>query len=75
MLARARHQRKEIEVVLADAEAHGWRIETKTKGYWKAYCTCGLHQKTVKSTPSDPNYSRNLLGWFRRTCGWPKENS
>ena len=61
-------------MVLAEAEAHGWTIKTRTKGYWKAYCACGFHQKTVKSTPSNRNYAVNLLGWFRRTCGWSKEN-
>jgi hypothetical protein len=69
-VARPRHQKKDIEVVLARAEAHGWRIDSTVKKHWKAYCGCGKHLKTISLTPSDPNYPTNLLQWFKRNC-WP----
>jgi hypothetical protein len=72
-VARPRHRRKESEAVLVDAEAHGWRIDPG-KRYWRAYCGCGLHLRSIHLTPSDPSYATNLAHWFRRTCGWPKED-
>ena len=43
------------------------------KRYYKMWCPCGKHMKTVKLTPSDPNYARNLLGQLRRATCWDKE--
>jgi hypothetical protein len=37
------------------------------------WCPCGKHWKTVKLTPSDPNYVRNLLGQLRRATCWDEE--
>lgn len=72
MPTRPRHPRKELEVVLEEAEDRGWRVE-KGKRYYKMWCPCpGKHKKTVKVTPSDPNYKRNLMGELRRATCWEK---
>lgn len=69
-MARRRHPNKDIEKVLVEAEAHGWRFDTSGKVYWRALCSCGNrdHQRSVHLTPSDPNYPKNLAHWFRRMC-------
>lgn len=72
-MVRPRHQDKDLEPVLAEAEDKGWRVE-KGKKYWKMYCPCpDKHLKTVKLTPSDPRYRQNLLGQLRRATCWEEE--
>jgi hypothetical protein len=66
---RSRHPDKDLEAVLRSLERQGWRIERGQK-YFKAYCPCGLHKKTVHLTPSGPRYLRNLVGWLRRETCW-----
>jgi len=69
---RQRHPNKELEAVCQAVEAAGWRVERK-KGYYKAYCPCGQHLKTIVLTPSGANYVVNLTHWFRRQPCWPKD--
>ncbi|ACU40155.1 hypothetical protein Amir_6353 [Actinosynnema mirum DSM 43827] len=59
----------DIKALLADLEEQGWRV---VRGrYWKCYCPCAAkHLKTVKITPSDPNYITNLKGQLRRSTCW-----
>lgn len=67
---RPRHQRRELEDVLRDLEAKGWRV-VKGRKYFKAYCPCPMqHLKTVHLTPSNSNYQKNLLGELRRATCW-----
>lgn len=68
----SRHQNKEIELVIREMEARGWVVERSSK-YYIGKCACGKHMKTVKCTPSDPNYTRNLRGWLRRQECWNEE--
>jgi hypothetical protein len=71
---RPRHPVKELESVLQEAEARGWRVTKKPKGYFKLWCPCeAKHRKTVHLTPSDPNYERNLRAWLRRQPCWTQE--
>jgi hypothetical protein len=38
------------------------------------YCPCPeKHKKSVSTTPSDPNYMRNLLGELKRKTCWKDE--
>lgn len=69
MAPRPRHQNKELEQVLVLAERQGWTV-IKGGKYFKMYCPCPeKHWKTVKLTPSDANYRRNLLMQLHRaTC-------
>jgi hypothetical protein len=60
---------KDIEDAAKEVLAHGW-TEVDGKRYRKFRCPCGAHMKTIKKTPSDPNYVRNLLAWFRRQDCW-----
>lgn len=57
--------RDAVEVILE----HGWTEHTRN-GYRKFRCPCGRHRKTVRLSPSDPNYVKNLMGWFRRQSCW-----
>lgn len=69
---RPRHQIKEIEALLRSMEVQGWRVEKGSK-YFKTFCPCGLHKKTVHLTPSGGGYLRNLVGWLRRETCWEGE--
>jgi hypothetical protein len=60
-VARPKHPDKDLEAVLRSLESAGWRIE-KSRKYFKGYCPCGNHKKTVPLTPSDPDYRRHLVG-------------
>lgn len=67
---RQKHDRADLEAILLEVEAHGWRVE-RDRGYFKTYCPCvDKHMKTVKLTPSDPRYPLNLRKWFQRQTCW-----
>lgn len=69
-MVRPRHPKKDLEQVLKAAEEQGWRVERGGR-YYTMYCPCDeKHKKTVKLTPSDPNYRQNLLGQLRRATCW-----
>ena len=74
MSTRPKHPRKELEAVLRSLETQGWRV-IRGKGYYKCYCPPPHARcvKTVKLTPSDPNYTRNLRAWLRRSGCWEEE--
>lgn len=67
-----RHSNKELDAVIRDMEQHGWAV-TRGGKYYKGKCGCGRHVKTVKCSPSDPNYERNLRGWLGRLECWENE--
>ncbi len=72
-MTRPRHQDKDLEAVLSEAEGKKWRIR-KGRKYCKMLCPNKCRcLKTVKLTPSDPNYLRNLLGQLGRATCWNKE--
>jgi hypothetical protein len=60
---------QDIDDAVAEVLAHGWTEHTG-KGYRKFRCPCGQHQKTIKHTPSNPYYVKNLMAWFRRQPCW-----
>jgi hypothetical protein len=69
-MARHRHPKKDIELVLVEAEAHGWRIDPSGKKYWKAYCGCSQkHFHTIHLSPG-AYYANHLRQWFRRQSCW-----
>ncbi|CQD10571.1 hypothetical protein BN000_02181 [Mycobacterium europaeum] len=61
---------KDVNAVVEEITAHDWVEVTGRKGYRKFRCPCGSHQKTIHKSPSDPNYFRNLRGWFHRQSCW-----
>ena len=69
---RPRHPKPELERLCRDVEKAGWRI-TRGKRYFKAYCACGKHKRTIHLSPSDPNYEKHARSWFRRQPCWPKD--
>ncbi|MHB1509355.1 MAG: hypothetical protein ACYCVV_06730 [Acidimicrobiales bacterium] len=70
MSPRRRHPKKELEEILAEAEARSWRVESRT-AYFKLKCSCDeKHYKTIHLWPSDPNYGKNLRAWFKRQGCW-----
>lgn len=72
-VARPKHQDKGIEKLLRSLERSGWRVEKGAK-HFKAYCDCvDKHWKTVKLTPSDPNYLKNLEMQLKRATCWKGE--
>lgn len=68
-MSRPRHQVKELEAVLQQAEGRGWRIDKGSK-YFSMRCPCGNHQRWVHLTPSSPNYELNLRKWLQRQPCW-----
>lgn len=69
-MTRSRHQDKDLEAVLSEAESQGWQVD-RGKRYWKMLCPNNCKcWKTVKLTPSDPRYLRNLRGQLRRATCW-----
>ena len=73
MVGEPRHPDKDLERIIREAEEHGWRRTKRPKSYFRLYCPCGRHIKTVALTPSGANYGRNLLAWFRRQDCWDQE--
>ncbi len=71
-MTRPKHPDKDLEALLRSLESAGWRVE-KGRKYFKGYCPCGDHKKTIHVTPSDPGYRRHLIGWLRRETCWEEE--
>jgi hypothetical protein len=70
-MSRLRHQNKDIEAVLSEAEDHGWTVIISKKSYWKLLCSCPeKHIKWVALTPSGSNYHKNLASWLKRQSCW-----
>lgn len=69
MSDRPKHPRQDLESILTQAERAGWRI-IKNRKYYRAYCPCGQHQRSIHLTPSDPNYGKNAGKWFERQDCW-----
>lgn len=67
-----KHPRKELQLVLEEFDAHGWRIEDPPK-YYKVSCPCGDHYRWNHLTPSNPYYGNQALRWASRTCPTCKE--
>ncbi|MTK05128.1 hypothetical protein FF096_24480 [Micromonospora sp. CP22] len=70
-MSRPRHRIKELEDLLRQAERQGWRVTGGGDRYFKMLCPCpDKHLKTVKCTPSNPNYLRDLTGQLKRVTCW-----
>lgn len=67
-----RHPRKDLERVLEEFAAHGWRIEDPPK-YYRLRCPCGKHSRWLHLTPSNPRYGQEALQWAKRACPMWKE--
>jgi hypothetical protein len=68
-VVRPKHPKKDIEDAMRNLEGSGWRFERR-KGakYFRGYCPCGAHIRSVHMSPSDPNYVKNLISWADRAC-------
>jgi hypothetical protein len=75
-VARPKHRRPDLEKVLRRAEHHNWTIKGGGDRHFVMYCPCPeKHKKSVSTTPSDPNYTRNLLGELRRKTCWKDDET
>ncbi len=70
-MSRPKHQVKELEAVLREAEQRHWRVDKPN--YFRLLCPCGKHQRRVHLTPSNPNYELNLRKWLERQPCWEEE--
>ena len=60
--------RKDIGALLGEFHEAGWTIEDPPK-YYRVKCPCGLHQRWIHLTPSNPQYAKNALAWlYRQSC-------
>ncbi len=68
-----KHPDKDLREVTDRADEQGWEV-SRGKGYFMMKCPCpAKHKKTVKLSPSNPRYRRELLGWLRRSSCWEEE--
>ncbi len=72
---RRKHQKKEVEAALREAERHGFSVESPPKGYFKVKCPppCADHMWQVHLTPSARNYAKRLLQRFEQCPQWKDE--
>lgn len=69
MPTRPRHPDKDLERLLKDAEAQGWRVE-KGSGYFHLWCPCeDKHKSSVHLTPKK-HYAKNLRKKLLRWTCW-----
>jgi RNase adaptor protein for sRNA GlmZ degradation len=72
-VARPKHPKKELEKVLREAENKGWRVDKRPNSYFKMKCPCDLqHIKTVRISPSNPYYEKQLRAELSRKTCWDK---
>jgi hypothetical protein len=64
-----RHQIKELDALLTEAEKKGWDVSKKS-GYFRLRCPCGKHQTWVHLTPSNPRYEREKRQYLQGTGCW-----
>ena len=73
MSGHPKHPDKELRKTTDAADAQGWKV-TRGKKYFMMKCPCPeKHKKTVKLSPSNPNYGRELLQWLERYTCWKEE--
>ena len=60
-----KHQKKDLEALLVEFDALGWRVEDPPK-YYTVKCPCGAHKRSIHLTPSDPRYAQNARQWMQR---------
>lgn len=73
-MAGRRYGDKETSQLLKWFEEHGWKVILPPPGKYAAVrCPCGLHQRRIHKTPSDPNYQKNARHWAQRQSCWNKE--
>ncbi|GGK61028.1 hypothetical protein Sme01_02640 [Sphaerisporangium melleum] len=67
-----KHPDKEIRKLLDEAEDQEWEVVPPTgRGYWKIKCPCDdKHWSTVKISPSNPNYLKELRKKLKRETCW-----
>jgi len=68
-MARARHQVKELETLLAEAESKGWRVDKGSK-YFRLRCPCKKHMTWVHLTPSNLRYAQERRQYLQGTGCW-----
>ena len=73
-MSRPKHQDKDLEEIIREAERRGWRAEKGSK-YFELLCPkkCGKHYRWVHLTPSDPRYGLNLRKWLERQPCWKEK--
>jgi hypothetical protein len=64
-----KHIKKDLELVLALLDRHGYKILNPPK-YYTVRCPCGQHQRQVHLTPSNPNYGKEVIKWARKLNCW-----
>ncbi|RFS86993.1 hypothetical protein D0T12_01675 [Actinomadura spongiicola] len=62
-----KHAKKEGEDALQQISAMGWRVEDPPT-YYTVKCPCGVHQRQIHLSPSNPNYFRQAVRWCRSVC-------
>lgn len=74
MMTEAEHPWKEGRDAIAAAAAMGWTA-SRSKTKFKMTCACGKHITWMHLTPSNPNYFKERLRYFQRTCYMPPDET
>jgi hypothetical protein len=66
-----KHQHKDGEALLKEFDSQGWTI-SRNKGYYMVRCpeSCGQHSKTVRLTPSGPDYFKRCKRFVENNTCW-----
>jgi len=65
---RPKHRVPELEALIKEAERKNWRVEGGGNRYFKIYCPCGEHKKTLHLTPGQNYAKRTRQVLENRTC-------
>lgn len=74
-MPRPKHNDKDLEQLLKEAEHKDWRIEGGGNAHFKLKCPCGIHKKTVATTPSSRYYEKRTRAILERETCWLQDQS
>lgn len=66
---RPAHPKPDLERILKEIEAGGWRVDRPGK-YFRCRCSCGSHMTHVHLTPSNPRHGSERLKFCQRFDCW-----
>lgn len=72
-MPRPKHNDKDLEQLLKEAEKKSWIVEGGGDTHFKMFCPCGEDIKTVSTTPSSPNYEKRTRRFLERHTCWNQD--
>lgn len=73
-MPRPKHNNKELEQLLKEAEHKGWDVKGGGNTHFKMFCPCyEKHKKQVSTTPRNQNHEKRVRGFLERHTCWLEE--